>query len=109
MGECEASSRLSETMSGLSDLETYVCGQPDIITDYATARRRKEPISTAVTERGAVAAAPPFECPAANAVVAPRPLMLKVQCAVMNGTLETITPPKLRLVVLAGERHDPRI
>jgi hypothetical protein len=34
----------------LSDLETYVCGQFDIIIDYGTARRRKEPISTATTE-----------------------------------------------------------
>ena len=34
----------------LSKLETYVCGQSDIIFDYATARRREEPISTAVTE-----------------------------------------------------------
>ena len=34
----------------LGDLETYVCGQSDIIIDYATARRREEPISTANTE-----------------------------------------------------------
>jgi hypothetical protein len=34
----------------LGDLETYVCGQSDIIIDYATARRQKEPISTAVTK-----------------------------------------------------------
>jgi hypothetical protein len=34
----------------LDELEAYVCGQSDIIIDYATARRRKEPISTAVTE-----------------------------------------------------------
>jgi hypothetical protein len=34
----------------LSDLETYVCGQSDIIIDYATARRREGLISTAVTE-----------------------------------------------------------
>jgi hypothetical protein len=34
----------------LDELETYVCGQSDIIIDYATARRREEPISTAVTE-----------------------------------------------------------
>ena len=34
----------------LRDLETYVCGQSDIIIDYATARRQDEPISTAVTE-----------------------------------------------------------
>ena len=31
-------------------LETYVCGQSDIIIDYATARRQDEPISTAITE-----------------------------------------------------------
>ena len=34
----------------LGELETYVCGKSDIIIDYATARRREEPISTAVTE-----------------------------------------------------------
>jgi hypothetical protein len=34
----------------LGDLETYVCGQSNIIIDYATARRREEPISTAITE-----------------------------------------------------------
>jgi hypothetical protein len=34
----------------LGEVETYVCRQSDIIIDYATARRRDEPISTAVTE-----------------------------------------------------------
>jgi len=34
----------------LRELETYVSGQADIIIDYATARRREEPISTATTE-----------------------------------------------------------
>jgi hypothetical protein len=34
----------------LGDLETYVSGQANIIIDYATARRREEPISTAITE-----------------------------------------------------------
>jgi hypothetical protein len=34
----------------LGDLETYVSGRFDIIIDYATARRREEPISTATTE-----------------------------------------------------------
>jgi hypothetical protein len=34
----------------LRDLETYVTGQSDLIIDYATARRRGEPISTATTE-----------------------------------------------------------
>ena len=39
-----------KVMRLLGELETYVCGQSDIIIDYATARRREEPISTAVTE-----------------------------------------------------------
>ena len=34
----------------LRDLETYVAGQSELIIDYATARRRDEPISTAATE-----------------------------------------------------------
>jgi hypothetical protein len=34
----------------LGDLETYVSGQSNIIINYATARRREEPISTAITE-----------------------------------------------------------
>ena len=34
----------------LRDLETYICGQSDIIIDYATARHRNGPMSTAVTE-----------------------------------------------------------
>ena len=34
----------------LRSLETYVCGQSDLIIDYAAARRWHEPISTATTE-----------------------------------------------------------
>jgi hypothetical protein len=34
----------------LRDLETYVCGQFDLIIDYAKARRSNQPISTATTE-----------------------------------------------------------
>ena len=34
----------------LRSLETYVCGQSDLIIDYATARHSNEPISTATTE-----------------------------------------------------------
>jgi hypothetical protein len=34
----------------LRGLETYISGQADLIIDYATARRRGEPISTATTE-----------------------------------------------------------
>jgi hypothetical protein len=57
----------------LGDLETYVCGQSDIIIDYVTARRREEPISTAVTEKhSTMAAASPDEHPAADAVDATR-------------------------------------
>ena len=45
-----ATSAALKVMRLLGELETYVCGQSDIIIDYATARRREEPISTAVTE-----------------------------------------------------------
>jgi hypothetical protein len=42
---------VARKVSGLlGDLETYVSGQSDIIIDYARARRRREPISTAITE-----------------------------------------------------------
>jgi hypothetical protein len=34
----------------LGELETYACSQSDIIVDFATARQREEPISTAVIE-----------------------------------------------------------
>jgi len=34
----------------LGDLETSVSGQSDIIIDCADARRREEPVSTAITE-----------------------------------------------------------
>ncbi|HEX3403883.1 MAG TPA: hypothetical protein VHT74_26520 [Acetobacteraceae bacterium] len=34
----------------LGDLETYVSGQSAIIIDHAAARRREEPVSTAITE-----------------------------------------------------------
>ena len=74
----------------LSELETYVCGQSDIIIDYATARRRKEPISTAVTESTVrwllhrrMNAQQQMRWSPHGAH-----LMLKVRCAVMNGTLE---------------------
>jgi hypothetical protein len=40
----------AESCTPDGQLETCVCGQSDIIIDYATARRREEPISTAVTE-----------------------------------------------------------
>jgi hypothetical protein len=74
----------------LSDLETYVSGQLDIIIDYAPARRRVEPISTAPTES-------PVQWlphPLVNAKRQMRwtppgaHLMLKVRCALTSSTLE---------------------
>src|SRR6202012_1020498 len=46
-----ASPAALKMMRLLGELETHACGQSDIIIDYATARRRDEPISTAVSER----------------------------------------------------------
>src|SRR5215212_6280979 len=40
----------SKVMALLRGLETYVSGRADLIIDYAKARRRGEPISTATTE-----------------------------------------------------------
>ena len=74
----------------LGELETYVCGQSDIIIDYATARRRKEPISTAVTESTVQWLLHRRMNAQQQMRWTPRGahLMLKVRCAVMNGTLE---------------------
>jgi hypothetical protein len=74
----------------LSDLETCVCGQSDIIIDYATARRRKEPILTAITESTVQWLLHRRMNAQQQMRWSPRGahLMLKVRCAVMNGTLE---------------------
>jgi hypothetical protein len=74
----------------LDELEAYVCGQSDIIIDYATARRRKEPISTAVTESTVQWLLHRRMNAQQQMRWTPRGahLMLKVRCAVMNGTLE---------------------
>jgi hypothetical protein len=48
-GMAETTSPAAAVALKVERLETYACGQSDIIVDYATARRRKEPISTAVT------------------------------------------------------------
>ena len=74
----------------LGELETYVCGQSDIIIDYATARRREEPISTAVTESTVQWLLHRRMNAQQQMRWTPRGahLMLKVRCAVMNGTLE---------------------
>jgi hypothetical protein len=74
----------------LSDLETYVCGQSDIIIDYATARRCKKPISTATTESTVQWLLHRRMNAQQQMRWSPRGahLMLKVRCAVMNGTLD---------------------
>jgi hypothetical protein len=73
----------------LSEREAYVCGQSDIIIDYATARRREEPISTAVTESTVQWLLHRRMNAQQQMRWTPRGahLMLKVRCAVMNGTL----------------------
>jgi hypothetical protein len=74
----------------LSDLETYVSGQSDIIIDYATARRRMEPISTAITESIVQWLLHRRMNAQQQMRWSPRGahLMLKVRCAVMNDNLE---------------------
>jgi hypothetical protein len=74
----------------LGDLETYVCGQSDIIIDYATARRREEPISTAVAESKVQWLLHRRMNAQQQMRWTPRGahLMLKVRCAVMNGALQ---------------------
>jgi hypothetical protein len=74
----------------LRDLETYVCGQSDIIIDYATARYQDEPISTAVTESTVQWLLHRRMNAQQHVRWSPRGahLMLKVPTATANGTLE---------------------
>jgi hypothetical protein len=74
----------------LRDLETYVCGQSDIIIDYATARRQEEPIPTAVTESTVQWLLHHRMNAQQQMRWSPRGahLMLKVRTAIANGTLE---------------------
>jgi hypothetical protein len=74
----------------LRELETYASGQSDLIIDYATARRCKEPISTAITEstvqwllhRHMNAQQQMRWCPRGAH------FMLKVPASVVNGTFD---------------------
>src|SRR3984957_8630388 len=96
----------------LGELETYVCGQSDIIIDYATARRREEPISTAVTESTVQWLLHRRMNAQQQMRWTPRSahLMLKVRCAVTNGTPNAITPSQSKGPgVRFGVRHDPRV
>ena len=73
----------------LHALQTYVVGQGEVIIDYAAARRRGEPISTATTENTVQRLL--HRRMGANQQMrwSPRGAhqMLKVRSAVMNGTL----------------------
>jgi hypothetical protein len=73
----------------LRGLETYVCGQADLIIDYATARRRGEPISTATTESTVQWLLHRRMGASQQMRWSPRGAhrMLKVRTAVANGTL----------------------
>jgi hypothetical protein len=74
----------------LRDLETYICGQSDIIIDYATARQEDEPISTAVTESAVQWLLHRQMNAQQHMRWSPRGahLMLEVRTATANGTLE---------------------
>jgi hypothetical protein len=74
----------------LGDLETYVSGQSNIIIDYATARRREEPISTAITESTVQWLLHRRMNARQQMRWSPRGahLMLKVRTSVVNGTLD---------------------
>ena len=74
----------------LGELETYVCGQSDIIIDYATARRRDESISTAITESMMqwLVHRPMTAQQYMRWTPRGAHLMLKVRCAVTNGSLQ---------------------
>jgi hypothetical protein len=73
----------------LGDLETYVSGQSNIIIDYATARHREEPISTAITESTVQWLLHRRMNAQQQMRWSPRGahLMLKVRTSVVNGTL----------------------
>jgi hypothetical protein len=74
----------------LRELAIYVAGQAGIIIDYATARRRKEPISTATTESTVQQLLHRRMNVQQQMRWSPRGahLMLKVRTAVMNRTLD---------------------
>jgi hypothetical protein len=74
----------------LRDLETYVAGQSEIIIDYATNRRREEPISTAITESTVQWLLHRRMNAQQQMRWSPRGahLMLKVRTSVVNGTLD---------------------
>jgi hypothetical protein len=79
----------AKAAGALRSLETYVSGQSGLIIDYATARRCKEPISTATTESMVQWLLHRRMGATQQMRWSPRGahLMLKVRTSVMNGTL----------------------
>jgi hypothetical protein len=79
----------SKVTALLRGLETYVSGQADLILDYAEARRRREPISTATTESTVQWLLHRRMGAGQQMRWSPRGAhrMLKVRTAVANGTL----------------------
>jgi hypothetical protein len=89
-GEPASSATARKGARLLVELETYVSGQSAIIIDYAKARRREEPISTAITEsmvqwllHRRINAQQQMRWSPRGAH-----LMLKVRTSVVNGTLD---------------------
>jgi hypothetical protein len=85
-----ATTAATKVARGLRALETYVSGQSELIIDYATARRRHEPISTATTESTVQWLLHRRMNAQQQMRWSPRGahLMLKLRTAVMNGTLD---------------------
>ena len=87
-GASPVSATAGKVADVLRTLETYVCGQSELIIDYATARRCEEPISTATTESTVQWLL--HRRMGANQQMRWSPrgahLMLKVRTAVVNGT-----------------------
>jgi hypothetical protein len=74
----------------LRGLETYVAGQSELIIDYATGRRRDEPISTATTESTVQWLLHRRMGAQQQMRWSPRGahLMLKVRTSIVNGTFD---------------------
>jgi hypothetical protein len=85
-----ASLTATKVARALRELEIYVAGQAGLIIDYATARRHKEPISTATTESAVQRLLHRRMNAQQQMRWSPRGahLMLKVRTAVMNRTFD---------------------
>lgn len=89
LAELDGLPAAKKVITTLRSLETYVAGQAGLIIDYADARRRGEPISTATTESAVQRLLHRRMGASQQMRWSPRGthLMLKVRTAAMNGTL----------------------